>query len=93
MQAVFFYPIHPIKKEVMEHILHLPDAQKMTARVFTDHARKERKAVDAVDAVPPVSKTRRTSTSESLMKKLPLWSNVSSICVWRDAALSRSPIS
>ena len=79
--------------ELMEHILHLPDAQKMTARVFTDHARKERKAVDAVDAVPPVSKTRRTSTSESLMKKLPLWSNVSSICVWRDAALSRSPIS
>ena len=39
--------------ELMEHILHLPDAQKMTAKVFADHARKVRKAVDAVGAVSP----------------------------------------
>ena len=39
--------------ELMEHILHLPDAQKMTAKVFADHARKVRKAVEAVGAVPP----------------------------------------
>lgn len=39
--------------ELMEHILHPPDAQKLTAKVFADHARKERKAVDAVGAVPP----------------------------------------
>ena len=39
--------------ELMEHILYLPDAQKITAKVFADHARKERKAVEAVGAVPP----------------------------------------
>ena len=39
--------------ELMEHILHLPDAQKMTTKVFADHARKVRKAVDAVGAVSP----------------------------------------
>lgn len=39
--------------ELMEHILHLLDAQKLTAKVFADHARKVRKAVDAVGAVPP----------------------------------------
>ncbi|MGN1014595.1 MAG: DUF3847 domain-containing protein [Butyricicoccus sp.] len=39
--------------ELMEHILHLPDARKMTAKVLADHARKERKAVDAVGTVSP----------------------------------------
>ena len=39
--------------ELMEHILYLPDAQKITAKVFADHARKERKAVDAVGTVSP----------------------------------------
>ena len=37
--------------ELMERVLHLPEAEKLIQRVLSDHARKERKAVRAVGAV------------------------------------------
>ena len=37
--------------ELMERVLHLPEAEKLIQRVLSDHARKERKAVSAVGAV------------------------------------------
>jgi len=37
--------------ELMERVLHLPEAEKLIQRVLSDQARKERKAVSAVGAV------------------------------------------
>lgn len=51
--------------ELMEHILHLPDAQKMTTKASADRARKERKAIGAGGAafVPVVKMTRNVAVS------------------------------
>ena len=37
--------------ELMEHILHLPEAQRLIQKVLADHARKERKAVNTAGVV------------------------------------------
>ena len=38
--------------ELMEHILHLPEAENITKRILADHERKQRKAVSAAGVVP-----------------------------------------
>ena len=39
--------------ELMEHILHLPEAENITKRILAEHERKQRKAVSAAGTVPP----------------------------------------
>lgn len=43
----------PEQYELMERILHLPEAENITKRILADHERKQRKAVSAVGTVPP----------------------------------------